>query len=40
MKAITTLSSLLLIGTTVGILVKRWLSANNLQQDKDYHLYL
>ncbi|WP_347159105.1 hypothetical protein [Pontibacter chitinilyticus] len=43
MKRLTTLSSLLLLGTTVGLLVKNWLAPGNLQIDlreEEYHLYL
>lgn len=43
MMRITTISSLLLIGTTFGYLVKGWLTPHELEIDlneEDIHLYL
>ncbi|WP_255481061.1 hypothetical protein [Pontibacter sp. Tf4] len=43
MKRISTISSLLLIGTTFGFLMKGWLTPHDLQidlSDEDVHLYL
>ncbi|HEY4650976.1 MAG TPA: hypothetical protein VIG72_06155 [Pontibacter sp.] len=43
MKRLSTISSLLLIGTTFGFLMKGWLTPHDLHldlSDEDIHMYL
>ncbi|WP_257791733.1 hypothetical protein [Pontibacter actiniarum] len=43
MKSISAISSMLLVGTTVGLFIKSWLAPSTIEIDltgEEYHLYL